>query len=108
MATLVALNVGLPNNVSWQDRTVHTGIWKAPADGPRMVRRLNVDGDGQGRVDLPDGVGRSRTVSVVLDVEIAGYPIGLRLVVDIDRTPPVDRSVPRRRICSMRRRTGAL
>jgi hypothetical protein len=41
MATLVSLNVGLPKNVSWQDRTVHSGIWKEPVDGPRMVRRLD-------------------------------------------------------------------
>jgi len=27
---------------------VHTGVWKAPVRGRRMVRRLNVDGDGQG------------------------------------------------------------
>ena len=31
-----------------RDKTVHTGIWKAPVQGPRMVRRLNIDGDGQG------------------------------------------------------------
>ena len=48
MATLVSVNVGLPKDVSWQGRTVHTGIWKRPVDGPRLVRRLNIDGDGQG------------------------------------------------------------
>ena len=45
---LVALNVGLPKDVSWHGRTVHTGVWKYPVDGPRMVRTLNIDGDGQG------------------------------------------------------------
>jgi hypothetical protein len=39
----------------------------------------------------PYGVGRSRAVSVVLDVEITGYPVGLRLVVDVCCPPPVDR-----------------
>jgi ferredoxin-NADP reductase/MOSC domain-containing protein YiiM/ferredoxin len=45
---LLSVNVGLPRDVPWQGKTVHTGIWKDPVTGPRMVRRLNVDGDGQG------------------------------------------------------------
>lgn len=48
MARLLSVNVGLPRDVTWQGKTVHTGIWKAPVEGPRMVRRLNIDGDGQG------------------------------------------------------------
>jgi hypothetical protein len=29
MATLLSANVvGLPNDAAWQERTVHTGIWK--------------------------------------------------------------------------------
>ena len=59
-ATLLSVNVGLPANVAWQGRTVYTGIWKRPVDGPRMVRRLNVDGDGQG--DLNGHGGEQRAV----------------------------------------------
>lgn len=62
MATLVSLNVGLPKDVDWNGRTVHTGAWKAPVDGPRMVRRLNIDGDGQG--DLGGHGGENRAVLV--------------------------------------------
>jgi ferredoxin-NADP reductase/MOSC domain-containing protein YiiM len=62
MATLVSVNVGLPKNVAWQDRTVYTGIWKQAVDGPRMVRRLNIDGDGQG--DLNGHGGEQRAVLV--------------------------------------------
>ncbi|MGC4940363.1 MOSC domain-containing protein [Kribbella sp. DT2] len=62
MATLVSLNVGMPKDVEWQGRTVHTGIWKSPVEGPRMVRRLNVDGDGQG--DLGGHGGEIRAVLV--------------------------------------------
>ena len=47
-ARLVSVNVGLPREITWQGRTVFTGIWKEPVAGPRTVRRLNVDGDGQG------------------------------------------------------------
>ena len=62
MATLVAVNVGLPRDVAWNDRVVHTGAWKSTVDGPRMVRRLNVDGDGQG--DLGGHGGEQRAVLV--------------------------------------------
>ena len=58
MATLVSVNVGMPQDVSWRGRTVHTGIWKRPVSGPTMVRRLNIEGDGQGdpiRIGLPKG-----------------------------------------------------
>ncbi|MYV38723.1 MOSC domain-containing protein [Streptomyces sp. SID1328] len=62
MATLLSVNVGMPTDVSWQGRTVRTGAWKAPAHGPRMVRRLNVEGDGQG--DLAGHGGEIRAVLV--------------------------------------------
>jgi ferredoxin-NADP reductase/MOSC domain-containing protein YiiM len=45
---LLSVNVGMPKDVSWQGKTVYTGVWKDPVSGPRMVRRLNIDGDGQG------------------------------------------------------------
>ncbi|RZN10702.1 sulfurase [Bradyrhizobium genosp. SA-3] len=65
MAHLLSVNVGLPRVVAWQGRTVHTGIWKAPVKGPRMVRRLNIDGDGQG--DTAGHGGEHRAVYVYQD-----------------------------------------
>jgi MOSC domain-containing protein YiiM len=62
MGRLLSVNVGLPRDVTWQDKTVHTGIWKTPVEGPRMVRRLNIDGDGQG--DLAGHGGEHRSVFV--------------------------------------------
>jgi ferredoxin-NADP reductase/MOSC domain-containing protein YiiM len=62
MARLLSVNVGLPRDVAWQGRIVHTAIWKAPVEGPRMVRRLNIDGDGQG--DLAGHGGEHRAVFV--------------------------------------------
>jgi ferredoxin-NADP reductase/MOSC domain-containing protein YiiM len=44
---LLSLNVGRPREVAWEGRTIHTAIWKEPVDGPRMVGRINVDGDDQ-------------------------------------------------------------
>ncbi len=62
MARLLSVNVGLPRDIPWQGRTVHTGIWKAPVQGGRMARRLNLDGDGQG--DLKGHGGEHRAVMV--------------------------------------------
>jgi ferredoxin-NADP reductase/MOSC domain-containing protein YiiM len=59
---LLSVNVGLPENVPWRGRTVRTGAWKHPVDGPAMVRRLNIDGDGQG--DLNGHGGEQRAVLV--------------------------------------------
>jgi ferredoxin-NADP reductase/MOSC domain-containing protein YiiM/ferredoxin len=60
--TLLSVNVGMPKNVSWQGRTVFTGVFKDPVTGSRRVRRLNVDGDGQG--DLTGHGGEQRAVFV--------------------------------------------
>ncbi|HEY6746902.1 MAG TPA: MOSC and FAD-binding oxidoreductase domain-containing protein [Mycobacteriales bacterium] len=57
---LVSVNVGKPRDVAWRGRTVHTGVWKQPVSGPVMVRRLNLDGDGQG--DLAGHGGEMRAV----------------------------------------------
>ncbi len=59
---LRSVNVGLPKNVAWQGKTVYTGVWKHPVDGPAMVRRLNIDGDGQG--DTNGHGGEQRAVLV--------------------------------------------
>jgi ferredoxin-NADP reductase/MOSC domain-containing protein YiiM len=62
MGRLVSVNVGMPKNVRWRDKTIYTGIWKTPVAGPVMVRRLNIDGDGQG--DLGGHGGEQRAVMV--------------------------------------------
>jgi len=62
MPLLVSVNVGMPKNVPWQGKTVYTGVWKHPVQGPAMVRRLNIDGDGQG--DLAGHGGEQRAVLV--------------------------------------------
>ena len=62
MAKLMSVNVGLPKDIPWKNRTVYTGAWKTPVTGRRMVRRLNIDGDGQG--DLAGHGGENRAVLV--------------------------------------------
>jgi ferredoxin-NADP reductase/MOSC domain-containing protein YiiM len=56
---LLSVNVGLPRDVEWEGRTVRTAIWKDAVQGRRMVRRLNVDGDGQGDLNGHGGVNRA-------------------------------------------------
>ena len=60
--SLLSVNVGLPQDLAWHGQTVHTAVWKRPAGGPRMARRLNIDGDGQG--DLVGHGGEHRAVFV--------------------------------------------
>ncbi len=62
MDRLVSVNVGKPKNVPWRGKTVYTGIWKTPVEGLVMVRRINIDGDGQG--DLAGHGGEQRAVMV--------------------------------------------
>jgi ferredoxin-NADP reductase/MOSC domain-containing protein YiiM len=62
MARLLSVNVGLPRDITWKGRTVHTGIWKNPVHGRCRVSRLNLDGDGQG--DLAGHGGEHRAVFV--------------------------------------------
>ena len=56
---LVSVNVGMPRDVEWEGRLVHTGIWKDAVPDRRMVRRLNIDGDGQGDLRGHGGVNRA-------------------------------------------------
>jgi ferredoxin-NADP reductase/MOSC domain-containing protein YiiM len=62
MARLLSINVGLPRDVPWRGENVHTAIWKQPVQGRIVVRRLNVEGDGQG--DLAGHGGEHRAVMV--------------------------------------------
>ncbi|MCZ6698066.1 MAG: MOSC domain-containing protein, partial [Planctomycetota bacterium] len=45
--TLKSVNVSMPRDVVHQDKAVTTGIFKTQVDGRIMLRRLNLEGDGQ-------------------------------------------------------------
>jgi MOSC domain-containing protein YiiM len=57
---LISVNVGRPRLVSWEGRTVSTGIFKTPVDGPVTLRLLNLDGDRQ--ADLTVHGGKTKAV----------------------------------------------
>ncbi|TCR92704.1 MOSC and FAD-binding oxidoreductase domain-containing protein [Rhizobium sp. BK376] len=59
MARLLSVNVGLPRDIQWKGRTVHTGIWKTPVTGRCRVAKLNLDGDGQGDLGGHGGIYRA-------------------------------------------------
>src|SRR5437016_119211 len=62
MPRLMSVNVGLPREIAWRGKTVHTSVWKEPVQGRYLMRRLNVDGDAQG--DLSGHGGEHRAVLV--------------------------------------------
>jgi MOSC domain-containing protein YiiM len=59
---ILSVNVGLPREVNWQGKLVTTGIFKKPVNAPVMMRKLNLDGDGQ--ADLTVHGGASKAVYV--------------------------------------------
>jgi MOSC domain-containing protein YiiM len=61
---LISVNVGLPRETIWKGREVKTGIFKEPIEDPVMVRKLNLDGDGQADLSVHGG----------LDKAVYGYP----------------------------------
>src|ERR1700680_1663319 len=60
--SVISVNVGLPRDIEWQGKLVHTGVWKKSVPGRVMARRLNLDGDGQG--DLAGHGGEHRALMV--------------------------------------------
>ena len=45
--TLKSVNVSMPRDIEHAGKAVSTGIFKTPVDGRIMLRRLNLEGDGQ-------------------------------------------------------------
>lgn len=68
MDRLLSVNVGLPRDISWRGETVHISVREDPVQGRRLVRRLNVDGDGQG-----DLAGHGAEHRAVLVYQIDSY-----------------------------------
>lgn len=52
---LVSVNVGLPRDVIWKDKSVTTAIFKEPVEGRVRLRTLNLDGDRQADLKVHGG-----------------------------------------------------
>ena len=59
---LLSVNVSLPKEINFKGKTVRTGIFKKPVQGPVRVNKLNLEGDGQ--ADLVGHGGEFRAVYV--------------------------------------------
>ena len=53
---LLSVNVSQPKEVLHNGKRIKTGIFKEPVSGRTMMRRLNIDGDGQGDPSVHGGV----------------------------------------------------
>ena len=53
---LLSVNVSQPKEVSHNGKRIKTGIFKEPVSGRTMMRRLNLDGDGQGDLTVHGGI----------------------------------------------------
>ena len=53
---LISVNVSQPKEVSYNGKRIKTGIFKEPVSGRTMMRRLNLDGDGQGDLSVHGGI----------------------------------------------------
>jgi MOSC domain-containing protein YiiM len=52
---VLSVNTGLPREVIWHGNRVTTGIFKQPVDGRIVLRKLNLDGDGQADLRVHGG-----------------------------------------------------
>ncbi len=56
---LLSVNVSLPKEVPYRDKTTTTGIFKEPVSGRVMLRTLNLDGDGQADLKAHGGIDKA-------------------------------------------------
>ncbi len=68
MPSIISVNVGLPRDIAWQGKIVHTAVWKQSLPGRVIARRLNLDGDGQG-----DLAGRGGEHCAVMVYQLESY-----------------------------------
>ena len=56
---LLSVNVGLPREVEWNGRVIHTSIFKTPVEGRVRVRKLNLEGDQQSDLSVHGGIDKA-------------------------------------------------
>ena len=61
---ILSVNVSKPKVVQYKGKEVSTGIYKKPVHGPVMLRKTNIDGDGQADLKVHGG----------LDKAVYGFP----------------------------------
>lgn len=56
---LLSIQVGKPRTVEFHGQAVTTGIFKDPIEGAVMVRKMNIDGDGQADLSVHGGADKA-------------------------------------------------
>ncbi len=56
---VISVNVGMPRELVWKGKTVRTGIFKAPVEGPVRVGKLNLAGDKQADLSVHGGLAKA-------------------------------------------------
>jgi MOSC domain-containing protein YiiM len=56
---IISVNVGLPREVTWQDKVITTGIFKEPLKSAVLLRTLNLDGDRQADLSVHGGLDKA-------------------------------------------------
>lgn len=56
---LISVNIGMPRPVPHAGRVISTGIFKEPVHGPVLLRRVNLDGDGQADLRVHGGADKA-------------------------------------------------
>jgi MOSC domain-containing protein YiiM len=79
---LVSVNVGMPREIVWQEKSVTTSIFKHPVAGPVALRRLNLDGDKQSDLTVHGGPDKA-----VYGYAFEHYAYWKRELPDADLTP---------------------
>jgi len=52
---LLSLNVGVPQNVLYREKSLYTSIYKSPVEGSRRVFNNNIEGDQQSDLKVHGG-----------------------------------------------------
>ena len=49
---LLSVNVSIPKEVPYRNKIITTSIFKEPVEGRVMLRPLNLEGDGQAKIEM--------------------------------------------------------
>jgi MOSC domain-containing protein YiiM len=74
--SILSVNVSLPKIVEYGGEKVETGIFKEPVAGRVMLRKLNLDGDGQADLRVHGGVDKAVYVYSVDNYEYWKHELG--------------------------------
>ncbi len=81
---VLSVNVGKPRKVIYKGKAVLTGIFKAPVTGAILLKRLNLEGDGQADLSVHGGVNKA-----VYFYPMAHYDYWREMLPKVELTPGI-------------------